>query len=158
MSLDLNRGANPNAPTGDAGADAGDAGAVLGTTALPWDPADGKVLGFSFRLVGKDPAIAPQAGVPPLMRFQAAPVGGVSGTDNFCYTIATPTNGGLVEVLFSQIVRDCYNPTPGPGVIATPYPPNFTGELYNVGWQVNSASSIAYRFNFCVTELAPIIE
>jgi hypothetical protein len=153
IDMDLNRGNNPDA-VADAGADAGDAGALL-TTALPWDPKDGNVIGISFKLVGNNPAaIGGQAGVPAAVRFKTAPTGGNTSTDNFCNTLV-PTNGGTHDILFSQLTRDCWTPG-GPGVLDMPYPAGFTGELQNVGWQVNASEMIAYQFDFCVTEIAPI--
>lgn len=156
IDMDLNRGNNPDAVGGaDAGADAGDAGPVLGTKALPWDPKAGNVVGISFKLVGNNPAAADgQAGVPAAVRFKTAPTGGNTSTDNFCNTLV-PINGGTQDILFSQLTRDCWTPG-GPGVLDMPYPAGFTGELQNIGWQVNASEVIAYQFDFCVTDVAPI--
>jgi hypothetical protein len=153
VSVDLNRVANPDATGGgaDAGSDAGagDAGQVLGLVPQPWNPATGKVVGFSFKLDG--PMIPPN----PSLRFQATPTNSNPSNDHFCYTVpAVPTGGGTVEVKFTQIVRNCYDATPGASVFQDPA--GFT-ELQNINWQVSSSDQIPITFDFCVSELKPIL-
>ena len=153
VSVDLNRVANPDAPTGDAGASdagAGDAGAApLGMVPNPWDPTTGKVIGFSFKIDG--PGVPPS----PSLRFQATPTDSNPSNDHFCYTIpAVPAAGGTVEVKFTQVVRNCYDAVPGPSVFQDPA--GFT-KLQNINWQVSSSDMIPITFDFCVSELKPIL-
>ena len=148
IDLDLNRGANPDAPTGDAGvvADAGDAGvAPLGMTAMPWSP--GSVLGFSFKIDG--PTVAP------VLSVKATPTLSDPSTDNFCYRGASPVAGQTLDVLFSDIRRDCWNAPPESASLFQD-PSGYT-QLQNLGWQISADVTIAYMFDFCISELKPII-
>jgi hypothetical protein len=147
IGVDLNRVANPDAPTGDAGANAGgDAGApVLGMIAQAWTP--GNVDGFSFKIDGP---------VMPLdLRFQGTPTGSNTNLDHFCNKVAVGTTGGTFSVLFSEIVRNCFDPTPGAAIFADPA--GYT-QLQNINWQVSSSDMIAYPFDFCVSEIKPILK
>jgi hypothetical protein len=149
LSLDLNLVPVPGAAA-DAGA--GDAG-VIALQPGPWSPSEHNVIGFSFKLVGQDPALGAEAGVPPDMRLQSAPTGGDPATQTGCANLTGPKHNVTREVLFNDIVLNCYNPIPDGSVVAAPFP----GTVQNLGWQVNSASGIAYRFNFCVTDIKPIL-
>jgi hypothetical protein len=151
IDLDLNRGANPDATDAGAAGDAGDAGAVLGTIAQPWDPDDFGVIGFSFKVEGQDPTIVPGEGVPAAFRFKTAPTGGNTSTDNFCIEPA-PVHNGVETILFTQIIRDCW----GPGLPSVFEDPAGFTAVQNIGWQIPASTTIAYRFNFCITELTPI--
>jgi hypothetical protein len=157
LQLDLNRGANPNAPTVDAGADAGaDAGQVLGQIAEPWDPKAHNVIGFSFKLTGNDPAITNGQGVPPQMRLQTLPTGGDPAMDTYCATLTT-ASGTEESVTFDKMFYQCYNSPPGRAVFADPLPAAFNGSLQNLQWQVNSASSLAFQVDFCLSDIQPIL-
>jgi hypothetical protein len=151
ISVDLNLVATGAA--GDAGADGGDAGPVLGTAPQPWSPSEHNVIGFSFKLVGQDPALGAEAGVPPEMRLQSAPTNGDPATDTGCYTIAGAKHNVVQNVLFSDILLTCYNSPPGASVLAAPFP----GTVQNLGFQVNASTTIAYQFNFCVEDIKPIL-
>jgi hypothetical protein len=150
IGLDLNRLAN--AAAGDAGAaDAGDAGgdagpAPLGQVPGPWTP--GTVKGFSF-------VVTTEPGTPalPPLRFQTAPTNSVPADDHFCKSLTTVTSGVPVDVLFSEIVRNCYDAVPGPAVFADPA--GYT-QLQNIQWQVSAEVTIAYMFDFCVSDIKPI--
>jgi hypothetical protein len=169
MILDLNRGANPDAPTGDAGADAGGAdagGPVLGQVAQDWP--QGNVIGFSYRLVGNDTAAADQ-GVPPAqVRFKATPVGAVPADDNYCSS-RTPTSGTRENVLFSDVIFECWNEgnysladdpiqyvqDPDPKVVGTRENPR---AFRNISWQISSDVMVPpIAYDFCVTDLRPIL-
>ena len=151
ISLDLNRTANAAASDAGAGTDAGDAGGDAGPEPLgqipsPWTP--GNVKGFSFVVTAEPGGPA----VPPL-RFQAAPTNSVPADDHFCKSL-TLTSGSSVDVLFSEIVRNCYDAVPGPAMFADPA--GYT-QLQNIQWQVSAEVSIAYMFDFCVSDIKPIL-
>jgi hypothetical protein len=150
IGVDLNRVANPDAPaeTADAGADAGgDGGAaapVLGLIAQPWTP--GNVVGFSFKIDGPT--------MPLSLRFQGTPTGSNTDMDHFCNNVTVGTAGGTFTVKFSEIVRNCYDPVPGPAMFADPA--GYT-QLQNINWQVSANDMIPYPFNFCVSEIKPVL-
>ena len=104
LIFDLKRVPNPAAPApvADAGADAG---AALGLVAADWPR--GKVIGFSYTLVGNDPAL-PGSGVPASrLRFKANPIGSNTAQDNYCDD-RTPVSGTAETVLFSDITFECW--------------------------------------------------
>jgi hypothetical protein len=147
IGVDLNRVVNPDAPAGDAGvADAGgDSGApVLGMVPQPWTP--GNVVGFSFKIDGPT--------MPLTLRFQGTPTGSNTDNDHFCNNVAVGTAGGTFNVKFSEIVRNCYDMTPGPSMFADPA--GFT-QLQNINWQVSANDMIPFPFDFCVSEIKPIL-
>jgi len=153
INLDLNRVANPaagdaGAAPGDAGAgDAGDAGGgeVLGQVAQPWDP--GNVVGFSFKIDG--PMVAP------VLSVSAAPSGRDPSLDPFCYRGASPVAGQTIDVLFTDVRLACWN---APPITASVFqdPSNYT-TLNNLGWQINAGPDLAYQFDFCISEIKPIL-
>lgn len=155
IDLDLLRGPIDGAappPTPDGGADGGSPeGGVGETEAKPWDPDMYGVIGFSFKVEGQDPAIMPGEGVPAAFRFKTAPTGGNTSTDNFCIEPA-PVHNGVESILFTQIIRDCW----GPGLPSVFEDPAGFTAVQNVGWQIPASTTIAYRFNFCITEITPI--
>jgi hypothetical protein len=145
IDLDLKLGANPAA--GDAGAavgDAGDAGGVLGLVPQSWSPTPGNVIGFSFKIEG--------ATVPASIRFKTAPWGSDPAVDNFCNAMS-PVSGATQEILFTNMTRDCWVGT-NPAVFDDPA--GYTG-LQNIGWQVNADPGIAYAFDFCISDIQPIL-
>jgi hypothetical protein len=145
IDLDLNRGANPDASDAGAAGDAGDAGApVLGQTALPWTP-PANVLGFSFTIDGPT--------VPAALRFKTTPTGSDPSADNFCANLS-PVSGGTYEVRLDQLVRNCFDAVPGAAVLADPA--NYT-TLQNLGWQVSASPTEAFMFDFCVSNIRPIL-
>lgn len=166
ISLDLNRAANP-AAGGDAGAVAdagGDAGGVLGTAAAPWPW--GNVIGFSYKITGNDPAL-PGGGVSPAaFRFKAVPVGANTAIDTYCKTL-TPINNATENSLFSQILFECWDTTNPPisapmlthsvmvqGMRSMRENPN---ALLSISWQIPADLTIGHAFDFCISELRPIL-
>jgi hypothetical protein len=164
LIFDLNRVANPDAPatTGDAGADAGGA---LGLVPADWPR--GKVIGFSYTLVGNDTAL-PGSGVPASrLRFKANPVGANTAQDNYCDD-RTPVSGTPETVLFSDITFECW--TPGNYTLAeSPIQFRQTADMIgtrdnpnafrSITWQVASDLMVPpIAFDFCVTDLKPVLE
>jgi len=156
INLDLNRVANPAAgdagaaPAGDAGAgDAGDAGGgeVLGQVAQPWDPRPVNVVGFQFKIDG--PMVAP------VLSVSAAPSGRDPSLDPFCYRGASPVAGQTIDVLFTDVRLACWN---APPITASVFqdPSNYT-TLNNLGWQINAGPDLAYMFDFCISDIKPIL-
>jgi hypothetical protein len=160
LQIDLNRGAvvGGSADAGAADAGGADAGAATGgqQAVLAWDAKAHNVVGFAFKLEGQDPTIGAQAGVPPQMRLQTLPHGGNSSSDTYCNTL-TPTSGPTEQVLFSNVFYQCYNTPPGRAVFADPIPAQFTGGIDNLQWQINSASSLAFQVDFCLSDIQPIL-
>jgi hypothetical protein len=155
--VDLNRGANPNATDAGAG-DAGDAGGgEPGMVGLLWDPAPGNVVGFQFVLEGQDPTIMPDQGVPPEMRLQARPDGEPQESSACKNLPATGKHNAVQNVLFDEMVFLCYNAAgqQGRALFGDPLPG--TRRLYNIGFQVNANTAIAYQFNFCIRDIKPIL-
>ena len=155
------------APSADAGADAG-AGALIP------DPAGwpyGNVIGFSFKLVGNDPAAADKGVPASRIRFKALPVGSVGADDNYCANLTATVDNGTVNVLFSQITFECWTDgnlgLDGAQITRVDLgPPRLTPAvtnpkaLQNISWQIASdvvaATPAPIAFNFCVEDLKPI--
>ncbi len=167
ISLDLNRAANPNAG-GDAGAaDAGaDAGSVLGTVAEPWPI--GNVIGFSYKITGMDPALTDQGVSASAFRFKAVPEGANTAIDTYCSTRA-PIHNATENILFSDITFECWQTSP-PNLSLAVDPINYNvgaqgmlstrpnpRALMSLSWQVPADTSIAHPFDFCISELRPIL-
>jgi hypothetical protein len=168
LALDLKRvpvdGAA--APVADAGADAG----APETEAGPWPY--GNVIGFSYKITGKDAAAADK-GVPATQfRFKALPTISNSQNDSYCSTRNGLTDGEVDNVLFSDITFECWamgnislapgedviqrvNPGP-PRVVETPANPK---ALISISWQIASDIPPVTRipFNFCISDLKPIL-
>jgi hypothetical protein len=160
-------------PDPDAPPVAADAGADAGAPELIPDPAGwpyGTAIGFSFKLVGNNPA-APDKGVPPSrIRFKALPVGSDGMQDNYCADLLATADGQTVNVLFSQITFECWAPLLGlDGTVINrvdPGPPRLTPEvpnpraLQNISWQIASdvmaTTPAPIAFNFCIEDLKPI--
>jgi hypothetical protein len=149
IDFDLNRVAADGVAAqvlGDAGVDAGgDAGsAPLGTTAGPWTP--GRVIGFSFVIDGPT--------MPTGFRFKSRPQG--AGTDvNFCYNMV-PVSGVVNNVLFTDIRFACWN-NPGEGDSLLQYGSAMYTQLQNLGWQVPAVPVLQIPFDFCVSQIKPIL-
>ncbi|HKO92352.1 MAG TPA: hypothetical protein VJU61_14410 [Polyangiaceae bacterium] len=158
INLDLNRVANPaaggdaGAAVGDAGAgDAGDAGGgeVLGTVAQAWDPRPVNVVGFSFKIDG------PQ--VAPVLSVSAAPTGRDPSADPFCYRGVSPIAGQTIDVLFTDLRLACWNSPPVTSSIFQITDPATYTTINNLGWQINAGPELAYQFDFCISEIKPIL-
>ena len=113
------------------------------------------MIGFSFKLTGNDPTITAGQGVPSQMRLQTLPSGGDPATDSYCASLTT-ASGTEESVTFDKMFYQCYNNPPGRAVFADPLPAGFTGNLQNLQWQVNSASSLAFQVDFCLSDIQPI--
>jgi hypothetical protein len=172
LSLDLNRVANPDAPAADAGADAGEP--VLGMIAQSWPY--GNVIGFSFKIEGQD-TTSPTGGLPDSLRFKGLPPDTNSALNTYCNTLASgsdPPNsrltaGATQEILFEEITFSCWtagnsslsdatiqkatNAGPPPVVDTTPN----SRTLLTIGWQVSAQPLLEYPYDFCVTDLRPIL-
>jgi hypothetical protein len=168
LALDLKRVpiAGAPAPVADAGADAG----APETEAGPWPY--GNVIGFSYKITGKDAAAADK-GVPATQfRFKALPSISNSQNDTYCSTRNGLTDGEVDNVLFDDITFECWqmgNPSIGPAeptinvvdpgpprVVETPANPK---SLLNISWQIASDIPPVTRipFNFCISDLKPIL-
>jgi hypothetical protein len=135
----------------DAGADAGDAGAAAppAQVAVGWNASAANVVGFSFKLEGPT--------VPVAFRFKALPFGANSSMVTYCNQVAA-VSGATINVRFDQITFECWNPA-GPAVLTMPYAPdNPDGKLLRtISWQVPADVNVPFPFDFCVTELKPIL-
>lgn len=128
---------------GDAGAgDAGgaDAGAVTpppagGNVALPWDR--GQVLGFTFKIDG--------ATIPPF-RFKTKPTS-ASTEENFCRQVPAAVSGSTVTVLFSDMISSCWQAGGA----------NPAGTLDNIAWQIPADPGVSHPYDFCVSDVRPIL-
>jgi hypothetical protein len=155
------------APVADAGADAGAPALIPDPAGWPY----GTAIGFSFKLVGNDPAAADKGVPPSRIRFKALPVGSDGMTDNYCADLLATADGQTVNVLFSQITFECWAPLLGldgavinrvdmsSGTRLTPEFPN-PRALQNVSWQIASdvvgTTPAPIVFNFCIEDLKPI--
>lgn len=148
IDFDLLRGPiTAAAVIGDAGVDAGgDGGPAVDTEAKPWDP--GNILGFSFKIEGMT--------VAPALSVKAAPSGSNTSTDNFCYRPAVPpTSGQVIDVLFTDVRRDCWASPPETASLFQD--PAGYSTIDNFGWQINASEMVAYMFDFCISEIRPIV-
>jgi hypothetical protein len=149
IQADLNYGANPNAGGADAGSDAGgDAGTtqdVPMSVALGWDPTAHNIKGFQFKVTG--------ATVPASFRFQVTPDGSDPNNDHFCANLS-PVDGSTENVYFTDIQRDCYNTPPGSSVFTDAK--GYT-KLLNIQWQISANETIPIAFDFCVSDIKPIL-
>jgi len=120
---------------------------VLGQVAQAWDPRPVNVIGFSFKIDG--PTVAP------VLSVSAAPTGRDPSADPFCYRGASPVAGQTIDVLFTDVRLACWN---APPVTASVFqdPAGYT-TLNNLGWQINAGPDLAYMFDFCVSEIKPIL-
>jgi hypothetical protein len=122
----------------DAGADAG-AGEAQATPQA-WEA--GNVTGFSFTIEGPT--------IPAVLRFKALPFGAPVDPP-FCAAItpAIPSGtAGTKAYRFSEITSACYNGAGG--LPATP-------PLQNIAWQVPADPMAAHDYNFCVSNIQPIL-
>jgi hypothetical protein len=121
----------------------------------PWDPAQGNVIGLSFVVEGNDPSL-PCGGLPPVFRFEGVPTGGDPASDIFCRDLEGLVSGQTQDVLFSEILRECWEPG-GRGIISEPRPAGYTGELRTLSWLVPADENFAYAFNLCISDIRPLL-
>lgn len=171
LGLNLKVITDPNAaPVADAGADAGGPGQIPDPAGWAYD----NVIGFSYKLVGNDPAAADKGVPASRVRFKAIPVGSDGMKDNYCSDRTLLVDGSVENVLFSDITFECWtagNPSIGPAeatinrvnlgpprVVETPPNPK---ALTNISWQIASdvlaTTPLPIAFNFCITDLKPIL-
>jgi hypothetical protein len=110
-----------------------------GTEAAPWDLDGGNVTGFAFTLTG--PA------VPAPLRLGALPGGADPNVDNFCQQLAA-TPGATLQVPFSGITRDCW-------LIGNEQ--MLASSLQNINWTIPADEMVPHVFDFCVSDLRPIL-
>lgn len=113
----------------------------LNMSGAGWDRAGGSIRGISFRLGG---AALPQ------MRFHATrPPTNTESYSNYCQELE-PVDGQRVDVLFDELKVGCWDPA---AADALP-----EAALVNtLAWQINAVSEAAKPFDFCISELRPII-
>lgn len=156
------------APPADAGADAGAVELVPDPAGWPY----GNVIGFSYKLVGNNPA-APDKGVPgSRIRFKALPVGSDGMNDSYCSDRLMTRDGLQENVLFSDITFECWAPG-SPGLegaeinrVTATAPTRIVGTvpnpkaLQNISWQIASdvvaTTPAPIAFDFCIEDLKPI--
>lgn len=161
LSMDLLLGPvdGAAAPVADAGADAG----APELERKPWPY--GNVTGFSFKIVGQDPD-APRGGLPDALRFKGLPVGDSSDLVTYCNTVSV-VEGGTQTIPFSDITFECWNagnPSLADAEIntITEAGAGFTTrtnprQLQTISWQVPADLLVPHQFDFCVTDLRPIL-
>ena len=120
-------------------------GAIFGLTfvgddgeATPWDRDGGSVDGFAFTITG--PAIPP-------MRFGALAGDGDSAVDSFCAPFIA-ASGDTLEISIDQMTRDCW--IPGGEALITP-------TLSNIIWNMPTDTFSTQEYDFCVSDLRPIL-
>jgi len=120
-------------------------GAIFGLAFLdaegnpqPWNLAAGEVTGFAFTVSGSDF---------PFTRFIALPGGADPTTTNFCSSLAPVTGQSLLEPLDS-LTRDCW--IAGGEPLSAP-------ALSTIGWSIVSDVGVAHTFDFCISDLRPIL-
>lgn len=110
-----------------------------GTEAAPWDLDGGNVTGFAFTLSG--PAL------PLPLRLAALPGGADPSVDNFCTQLPITGESRFVVPLES-LTRDCW--VPG-------NPPMVASSLQTINWTIPADAFVAHVFDFCVSDLRPIL-
>lgn len=110
-----------------------------GTEAVPWDLDGGNVTGFAFTLTGPT--------LPLPLRFAALPGGADPTVDNFCTQL--PVAGDVrFAVPLESLTRDCWEIGNLPMVASS---------LQTINWTIPADVSVAHAFDFCVSDLRPIL-
>lgn len=110
-----------------------------GTEAAAWDLDAGNVTGFAFTLTG--PAL------PLPLRLGALPGGANPEVDNFCTQL--PVVGDVpLQVPFDTLTRDCW---------LAGNEPMLASSLQSINWTIPAEAALAHVFDFCVSELRPIL-
>lgn len=131
----------------DAGGDAGSSGPPPARTPVGWNPTTVNVVGFQFKVTGT---------VPTAFRFKALPFGADSSAVTYCNQV-TATDGATININFPQITYECWAPN-GAAVMTMPYTDNPDGKLLRqISWQVPADINIAFPFDFCVSEIKPLL-
>lgn len=106
--------------------------------AQPWDLGGGRVAGFAFTISGAD--------IPPL-RVQALPGGADPSIDTFCLSLP-PIPGAALQVPLSSLDRNCWEG------LDSPMP---TDSLASFSWMVPADVGIGHVFDFCVSDVRPLL-
>jgi hypothetical protein len=104
----------------------------------PWDLDGGNVVGFAYTLTGSE--------LPPL-RFAAQPGGSDPTVDNFCQILGA-FSGASFRSPFNALDRNCWEGIRNPMV---------ADSLTNVNWTIPADSVQGHTFDFCVSDLRPIL-
>jgi hypothetical protein len=104
----------------------------------PWNLDGGRATGLSFTVSG--------SAIPPL-RFRATPGGQDPTVDIFC-TSLLPSPGETVPVSFDSLTRECWIPGGLPLV---------SMDLRAIGWNLPSDPFESHAFDFCVSDLRPLL-
>ncbi len=107
---------------------------MVASEAQPFDAASRGIVGFAFDLTG--------AAIPGSMRFIAEDLDG-----QYCTGAAQPLLPGANLVLFSELMRDCWN---GFGE-----PPD-TSAITKIAWQVVTNTSSETPFDYCISNISPV--
>jgi hypothetical protein len=129
-----------DAPVAGGGADAGADAGTPTEVSQPWNP--GNVTGFSFTIDG--PVI------PATLRFKVQPFGAPVDPP-FCVAImpAIPSGTSATKAYrFSEVTSACYN-----GAGGTPAGAPFQ----NIAWQVPADTMGPHDYDFCVSNIQPIL-
>lgn len=124
---------------------------------LPWDPAIGSVSGFSFVVESNDASLA-CGGLPPLLRVQTSPVGAAQTADIHCQNFRELWSGQRLELRFSRMTRECWDGVEGRAIFADPLPAGYEKQIYGLFWLVPADEVAAYPFDFCISDIRPIID
>ncbi len=111
-----------------------DPATMVASEAEPFDAAGRGIVGFAFDLTGPI--------IPVSMRFVVEDLNG-----QYCTGAAKPLLPGTNAVLFSELMRDCWN---GFGE-----PPD-TSALIKIAWQVVTNTASETPFDYCVSNISPI--
>jgi hypothetical protein len=111
---------------------------TLASGGAPWDLDGGNVVGFAYTLSGSE--------LPPL-RFAAQPGGSDPTVDNFCQ-ILDAFSGASLQSPFNALDRNCWEAMRNPMV---------ADSLTNVNWTIPADSFVPHSFDFCVSDLRPIL-
>jgi hypothetical protein len=109
--------------------------------ALAWDPAPGKVIGLAFRTTG--------AALPGALTVRAQPTGTDAATQSFCHDVDVST-GPRYEVRWDEIRLSCFDAPNGQPI--SDYP-----TLQTLTWTIPASETQAYSFDFCITDLQPLL-
>jgi hypothetical protein len=107
-----------------------------------WDRAGGRVKGLSFKLSGPT--------LPPL-RFQVTrPPEDTVTFQNYCQEVLQPVDGQRVDASFDLLKQGCWDPAATQALL--PEQP-----LAILSWQIDGIAEAAKPFDFCVSEMRPIV-
>ena len=113
----------------------------LNLTGEGWDRSAGSVKGVSFKLSGT---------ALPDMRFHATrPPTTTESYDNYCQELQ-PVDGQRVDALFDNLKVGCWDPAADDALPAD-------AVVNTLAWQIDAVIGRSKPFDFCVSELRPIV-